>query len=81
MSPDLGAEALLVLASADRLPAAPGPRDRYIREHLGMRPTWYFQLLNALLDDPRALPYAPIAVNRLRRVRDVRRTVREHPQP
>jgi hypothetical protein len=38
-----------------------------------MSPTRYFQLLNALLDDPRALAHDPITINRLRRARDARR--------
>ena len=33
-----------------------------------MSPTRYYQLLNALLDDPRALAHDPVTVNRLRRV-------------
>lgn len=48
-------------------------RDRHIREELGLKPTAYFQLLNAMLDDPDALAYAPVTVNRLRRVRETNR--------
>ncbi len=55
-----------VLDIAARTWTGPGPRDRAIRERLGMSPTAYFQLLNALLDDPRALRHAPVTVNRLR---------------
>ncbi|MFE7778637.1 DUF3263 domain-containing protein [Streptomyces sp. NPDC057445] len=51
----------------------PGAKERAIRERLGMSPTRYYQLLNALLDDPRALAHDPVTVNRLRRVRDSRR--------
>ncbi|MFE1766824.1 DUF3263 domain-containing protein [Streptomyces angustmyceticus] len=51
----------------------PGPKERAIRERLGISPTRYYQLLNALLDDPRALAHDPVTVNRLRRVRDARR--------
>ncbi|WP_165988277.1 DUF3263 domain-containing protein [Streptomyces sp. YIM 98790] len=50
--------------------------DRAIREHLDMSPTRYHQLLNALLDDPRALAHAPVTVNRLRARRDERRAAR-----
>ncbi|MFJ8752330.1 DUF3263 domain-containing protein [Streptomyces sp. NPDC102441] len=50
------------------LPA--GPRERLIREQLGMSPTRYFQTLNALLDSVQALEYAPVTINRLRRVRE-----------
>jgi hypothetical protein len=59
-----------VLDIAGRTFTGPGPRERAIRERLGLSPTAYFQLLNALLDDPRALEYAPGAVNRLRRERE-----------
>ena len=52
---------------------AMGVKERAIRERLGMSATQYYQLLNALLDDPRALAHAPGVVNRLRRARDARR--------
>ncbi|MET9655431.1 DUF3263 domain-containing protein [Streptomyces sp. NPDC006510] len=51
----------------------PGTKERAIREQLGISPTRYYQLLNALLDDRRALAEDPVTVNRLRRVRDARR--------
>ncbi|MEV0845147.1 DUF3263 domain-containing protein [Streptomyces sp. NPDC049954] len=54
----------------------PGAKERAVRERLGMSPTRYYQLLNALLDDPRALKHDPVTVNRLRRVRDARRAAR-----
>ncbi|MFX4291514.1 DUF3263 domain-containing protein [Streptomyces bohaiensis] len=53
-----------------------GAKERVIREQLEMSPTRYYQLLNALLDDPAALRHAPVTVNRLRRVRDDRRAQR-----
>jgi hypothetical protein len=57
--------------------ATPGAKERAIREELGLPPVRYYQLLNALLDAPRALAHDPVTVNRLRRVRDVRRGERE----
>jgi hypothetical protein len=51
----------------------PGAKERAIRERLGISPTRYYQLLNALLDDPRALAHDPVTVNRLRRIRESRR--------
>ncbi|WP_277742059.1 DUF3263 domain-containing protein [Streptomyces sp. LX-29] len=54
----------------------PGAKERAIRERLGLSPTRYYQLLNALLDDPRALAHDPVTVNRLRRVREERRARR-----
>ena len=62
-----------VLDVAGRHWPTAGVRERAIRERLGMSPTLYYQLLNALLDDPRALAHAPMTVNRLRRARDSRR--------
>ncbi|RBM17808.1 DUF3263 domain-containing protein [Streptomyces sp. PT12] len=51
----------------------PGAKERAIRDRLGISPTRYYQLLNALLDDPRALAHDPVTVNRLRRLREARR--------
>ncbi len=52
-----------------------GSKDQAVREVFGLSSIRYHSRLNALLDDPRALAYAPAAVNRLRRLRE-RRTVR-----
>jgi hypothetical protein len=65
-----------VLAVAARQWPSPGAKDRAIREQLGISPTRYHQLLNALLDDPRALAHDPVTVNRLRAARDRRRAHR-----
>ncbi|MGV9244297.1 DUF3263 domain-containing protein [Streptomyces sp. NPDC003710] len=65
-----------VLALEGRSFSGPGAKERAIREQLGLAPVRYYQLLNALLDDPRALAHAPVTVNRLRRLRDARRTER-----
>lgn len=62
-----------VLGLARRTWQQPGAKERAIREHLGMSPTRYYQLLNALLDNPAALARDPVTVNRLRRMRDARR--------
>ncbi|MFE0046234.1 DUF3263 domain-containing protein [Streptomyces albireticuli] len=62
-----------VLALERRTWSGPGAKERAVRERLGITPTRYYQLLNALLDDPRALAHDPVTVNRLRRVRDARR--------
>jgi hypothetical protein len=48
----------------------PGPKDRAIREYLGMSATRYYQVLRRLLDDPDAAAHAPLTVRRLRRVRE-----------
>ncbi|MFF2654512.1 DUF3263 domain-containing protein [Streptomyces sp. NPDC058045] len=65
-----------ILAFEGRDWPAPGAKERAIREQLDLAPVRYYQLLNALLDDPRALAHAPVTVNRLRRVRAARRTER-----
>lgn len=54
----------------------PGARDTAIREQLGLTPTRHAQLVAALLDRPDALAEMPMAVNRLRRLRDARRSAR-----
>jgi hypothetical protein len=67
--PELSERDLAVLELAARTFTGPGPRERAVRERLGISPTAYFQLLNALLDDPRALRHDPVTVARLRRER------------
>ncbi|RLU86951.1 hypothetical protein CTZ27_24555 [Streptomyces griseocarneus] len=62
-----------VLAFERRSWTGAGAKERAIREELGLTPTRYYQLLNALLDDEAALAFDPVTVNRLRRVREARR--------
>ncbi|MFJ9888388.1 DUF3263 domain-containing protein [Streptomyces sp. NPDC091287] len=62
------------LLALERRPwPGPGAKERAIREELGISPVRYYQLLNALIDDARALREDPVTVNRLRRVRDAKR--------
>ncbi len=49
-----------------------GTKESAIRDS-GLTATRHRQILNRLLDDERALAYAPVLVNRLRRVREARR--------
>ncbi|WP_306322938.1 MULTISPECIES: DUF3263 domain-containing protein [unclassified Streptomyces] len=72
----LGDRERAVLTFEGRGWASPGAKERAIREELDLAPVRYYQLLNALLDDPRALQFAPVTVNRLRRVRAARRAER-----
>jgi len=65
-----------VLALERRGFSGPGAKERAIREELGLAPVRYYQLLNALLDDRRALAHDPVTVNRLRRIREQRRAER-----
>ncbi|MEU9244955.1 DUF3263 domain-containing protein [Streptomyces shenzhenensis] len=73
---ELGMREQAVLALERRGFASPGAKERAIREELGLAPVRYYQLLNALLDDERALAHDPVTVNRLRRVREARRSER-----
>ncbi|MFI9047989.1 DUF3263 domain-containing protein [Streptomyces sp. NPDC053427] len=72
----LSAQDEAVLAVERRSWPGPGAKERVVRERLGISPTRYYQLLNALLDDPRALAHDPVTINRLRRIRDARRARR-----
>lgn len=73
---DLGPRERAVLELERRSWPGPGAKERAIRERLGISPTRYYQLLNALQDDPRALAHDPVTVNRLRRLREARRKAR-----
>lgn len=53
-----------------------GRKEQAIRDEFDIPPTQYFQILNALLDDPDALGYAPTLVARLRRLREARQQAR-----
>jgi hypothetical protein len=65
-----------VLAMERRAWPGPGAKERAIREQLDVSPVRYYQLLNALLDDERALAHDPVTVNRLRRLRAERESRR-----
>lgn len=52
---------------------SPGAKEQTIRERFDMSPTRYYQVLNALIDNPAALASDPLLVKRLRRLRDERR--------
>ncbi len=49
------------------------PKERAIRERLGISPARYYQLLAGIVDRPEALRYDPMLVRRLRRLREERR--------
>ncbi|MCP9987562.1 DUF3263 domain-containing protein [Streptomyces sudanensis] len=70
--PPLGDRERAVLAMEQRAWPGPGAKERAIREQLDLSPVRYYQLLNALLDDERALAHDPVTVNRLRRLRAAR---------
>lgn len=54
----------------------PGAKEQAIRDTFAIPATRYYQRLNALLDDPAALAYDPVLVDRLRRLRSARRPAR-----
>jgi Protein of unknown function (DUF3263) len=53
-----------------------GSKEQAIRDSFGLSATRYYQLLNALLDNPAALERDPVLVGRLRRLRSTRARVR-----
>lgn len=55
-----------------------GSKEDEVRRRFGVSATRYYQLLNALLDEPQALAYAPMTVKRLRRLRTARQAARGH---
>jgi hypothetical protein len=50
----------------------PAGKDSEVRERFGLSLERYHQQLNALIDEPAALTYAPATVRRLRRLRQKR---------
>jgi Protein of unknown function (DUF3263) len=49
-----------------------GAKEQAIRDAFDLSATRYYQLLNALLDNPAALAFEPVVVARLRRLRSTR---------
>jgi hypothetical protein len=53
-----------------------GAKEQAVRDQFGMSATRYYQVLNALIDQPAALAYDPLLVKRLRRLRAARQRAR-----
>ena len=53
-----------------------GAKEQAIRELFDMSATRYYQILNALIDNPDALAFDPMLVKRLRRLRAARQRAR-----
>jgi hypothetical protein len=53
-----------------------GAKEQAVRELFDMSATRYYQVLNALIDDPAALAHDPMLVKRLRRMRSSRQRAR-----
>ncbi|HWG28795.1 DUF3263 domain-containing protein [Actinospica sp.] len=75
--PLLGPRERAVLDFESRRFKNAGRKDQAVRDEFGISPTQYFQILNALLDDPAALAHNPTLVARLRRLRDARQQARK----
>ncbi len=73
----LGARERAVLDFETRRWKHAGAKEEEIRSTFELSATRYYQILNALLDDPAALAYRPALVTRLRRIRDARRDARD----
>src|SRR5690349_6228505 len=53
-----------------------GAKEQAIRDKFAMSATRYYQVLNALIDQPEALAHDPLLVKRLRRLRACRQRQR-----
>ena len=53
-----------------------GAKEQAVRDQFAMSATRYYQVLNALIDQPAALAADPLLVKRLRRLRATRQKVR-----
>jgi hypothetical protein len=53
-----------------------GSKEQAIRDRFDLSATRYYQLLNALIDNPEAMAHDPVLVKRLRRLRASRRRAR-----
>lgn len=65
-----------ILALEGRLWVHRGAKEQAIWSELGLRPTRYYQRLNALLEDPAACEAYPVLTSRLRRQRAARSRLR-----
>jgi len=62
-----------ILAIESRWWKHAGAKERYVKDVLGLDPIRYYQLVNALIENPEAVAVAPVVINRLRRIRSHRR--------
>jgi len=53
-----------------------GAKEQAIKEMFDLSPTRYYQVLNAVIDNPSALVHDPLLVRRLRRMRQSRQQAR-----
>ena len=76
-TPSLGPRERAVLDFERKRWKHAGAKEQAIRDEFDISPTSYFQILNALLDDPAALAYNPTLVGNLRRRREARQQARK----
>jgi len=76
-APSLGPRERAVLDFERKRWKHAGAKEQAIRDEFDISPTSYFQILNALLDDPAALAYNPTLVGNLRRRREARQRARK----
>ena len=53
-----------------------GAKEQAIRDLFDMSATRYYQIINTLIDDPKALAFDPMLIKRLRRMRAARQRAR-----
>lgn len=75
-SPGLTALEQAMLEFERRCFFRPAQKERAIQDTFHMSPTRYFQIVNAMIDDPRIVQSQPVLINRLRRLRAARRSAR-----
>lgn len=73
---DLDERELAILAFERQSWRHAGAKEQAIRDQFELSATRYYQLLNALLDNPAALAHDPVLVGRLRRLRGSRARAR-----
>lgn len=74
--PSLTERELEILAFEKQSWRHAGSKEQAIRDRFDLSGTRYYQLLNALLDNPLALEHDPVLVGRLRRLRGSRARAR-----
>ncbi|MFB9691637.1 DUF3263 domain-containing protein [Amorphoplanes digitatis] len=75
-SPALTDREVEILAFESKWWKHAGAKEQAIRDAFGLSSTRYYQLLNALLDNPAALEHDPVLIGRLRRLRSTRARTR-----
>lgn len=75
-TPALADRDIQILAFEQKWWKHAGAKEQAIRDTFSLSATRYYQLLNALLDNPAALEHDPVLIGRLRRLRTARARTR-----